>query len=89
MSKELPAWPAILNRSDRGYALLKPGVDRAREVAWEARCRLAVEALNCLYPGLALDLRYATGDDDLDALRSRVKTVEQAIRAIGPLPPCS
>lgn len=37
------------------------------------------EALASLRLGLVLDLRYADDDDDKDALRSRVKTVEEAL----------
>lgn len=36
-------------------------------------------ALEDLRPGLVLDLRYAGPDDDCDALRSRVETVERAL----------
>lgn len=38
-----------------------------------------LEALECLLPGLVIDLRYAPPDDDFDALRSRIKTVTDAI----------
>lgn len=37
------------------------------------------EALACLLSGLELDLRYADPDDDRDALRSRIKTVRDAL----------
>lgn len=37
------------------------------------------EALESLYPGLALDLRYADPDDDREALASRVRTIELAL----------
>jgi hypothetical protein len=37
------------------------------------------EALECLLPGLVLDLRYATDDDDKDAMRSRIETVQDAL----------
>jgi hypothetical protein len=37
------------------------------------------EALECLLPGLILDLRYATDDDDKDAMRSRITTVQDAL----------
>jgi hypothetical protein len=33
------------------------------------------EALDCLLPGLVLDLRYADPDDDKDAMRSRIETI--------------
>jgi hypothetical protein len=36
-------------------------------------------ALLSLLPGLTLDLRYADDDDDKDALRSRIRTVEEAL----------
>jgi hypothetical protein len=36
-------------------------------------------ALDCLLPGLILDLRYATDDDDKDAMRSRIETVQDAL----------
>jgi hypothetical protein len=39
------------------------------------------EALDCLLPGLVLDLRYAEPDDDTDAMRSRIKTVTDALEA--------
>lgn len=38
-------------------------------------------ALECLLPGLMLDLRYAKPDDDIDALQSRVRTVCDALAA--------
>ena len=38
-----------------------------------------LEALECLLPGLVLDLRYAEPDDDKEALRSRIKTVTVAL----------
>lgn len=37
------------------------------------------EALKCLLPGLVLDLRYADDDDDKDALRNRIDTIETAL----------
>jgi hypothetical protein len=37
------------------------------------------EALECLLPGLVLDLRYAGDDDDKDAMQSRVRTVTEAL----------
>lgn len=39
-------------------------------------------ALEMLYPGLVLDLRYADADDDRDALQSRIDTVEEALLPI-------
>ncbi len=42
------------------------------------------EALKCLYLGLVLDLRYADDDDDKDAMRSRIKTVEEALAKVTP-----
>lgn len=49
-------------------------------VRWQDYERLR-EALAVLLPGLALDLRYASDDDDKDAMRSRVETVQQALSA--------
>lgn len=37
------------------------------------------EALECLLPGLILDLRYAEPDDDKDAMQSRINTVREAL----------
>lgn len=43
-----------------------------------------LQALQWLLPGLELDLRYADPDDDLDCLRSRVKTIRDALeKALG------
>jgi hypothetical protein len=47
-------------------------------VRWQDYERLR-EALEVLLPGLVLDLRYASDDDDKDAMRSRVETVQQAL----------
>jgi hypothetical protein len=47
-------------------------------VRWQDYERLRT-ALWELYPGLVLDLRYADDDDDADAMRSRIKTVEEAL----------
>lgn len=47
-------------------------------VRWQDYERLR-DALLMLWPGLVLDLRYADVDDDKDALRSRVQTVEEAL----------
>lgn len=47
-------------------------------VRWQDYERLR-EALQVLYPGLVLDLRYASDDDDTDAMRARIDTVEQAL----------
>jgi hypothetical protein len=38
-----------------------------------------LEALESLLPGLVLDLRYASADDDRDAMRHRIKTVTDAL----------
>ena len=43
------------------------------------RIRELEEALNSLWPGLVLDLRYADADDDIDALRSRVETISEVM----------
>jgi len=40
-------------------------------------------ALESLWPGLVLDLRYADADDDKDAMRSRIETVREAIGLSG------
>ncbi len=83
--KTLPEWPQF---APRHRELNKDLVEyeRARADAAMARLRVAVEALSCLYPGLALDLRYADPDEDRDALVSRVQGIEQALTAIGDLP---
>jgi hypothetical protein len=47
-------------------------------VRWQDYERLR-QALLVLYPGLVLDLRYADDDDDTDALRSRIETIEEAL----------
>src|SRR5690348_7301886 len=74
--KTLPPWPEppgkIKRRDTTMYHVAK--YHQALAAAWEARARLAVEALSCLYPGLALDLRYETDPDAIDAFRSRVNT---------------
>lgn len=51
---------------------------RGMYVRWQDYERLR-DALQVLLPGLVLDLRYATDDDDKDAMRSRIETVEQAL----------
>ena len=38
------------------------------------------DALMTLLPGLVLDLRYANEDDDKDAMRSRIETIQEALR---------
>jgi hypothetical protein len=40
------------------------------------------EALAVLRPGLVLDLRYANEDDDKEAMRSRIETVETALASV-------
>lgn len=47
-------------------------------VRWQDYERLR-DALQVLLPGLVLDLRYASDDDDKDAMRARVQTVEEAL----------
>lgn len=49
----------------------------------EAAEKMAL-ALQVLLPGLELDLRYADSDDDLDAMRSRIKTVRDALAPVHP-----
>ena len=56
--------------------------------SWPAPCphcriRELEAALNILLPGLILDLRYAEDDDDKDALRARIETVETALQLKG------
>jgi hypothetical protein len=52
---------------------------QSKLAASQAEVRRLREALQLLYPGLVLDLRYADDDDDKDALRSRVETIESAL----------
>ena len=40
-------------------------------------------ALNSLWPGLVLDLRYADADDDRDAMQSRVDTIAEVMAGTG------
>jgi hypothetical protein len=47
--------------------------------AKDARIAELEAALQNLLPGLEIDLRYADADDDTDAMRSRVKTVRDAL----------
>lgn len=47
-------------------------------VRWEDYERLR-GALEMLWPGLVLDLRHADADDDTDAMRSRIQTVQEAL----------
>ncbi len=86
----LPEWPKETPTVRLSVGSCVPTVSeqyyRALAEAYAARLHVAVEALNCLYPGLALDLRYETDPDAIDAYRSRVNTVEDAVRAIGELP---
>lgn len=72
---------------DEGYhSITIPGVTEITGFMGTANARIVVaapdmlEALECLLPGLILDLRYADDDDDKDAMRSRIETVETAIR---------
>jgi hypothetical protein len=51
------------------YALLRAENQRLRS------------ALDCLLPGLVLDLRYASEDEDRDAMRSRIDTVRDALES--------
>lgn len=48
-----------------------------------ARIAELEEALKCLLPGLILDLRYADKEnDDLEAMQSRIDTVQEALANI-------
>lgn len=51
-------------------------LDRANLIHEVERLRTALQTL---LPGLVLDLRYADFDDDKDAMRSRIQTVEEAL----------
>lgn len=42
-----------------------------------------LQALLDLLPGLIIDRRYATADDDMDALNSRIETVRGALEKAG------
>lgn len=45
----------------------------------DALVKALTTALECLLPGLVLDLRYAGADDDKDAMLSRIDTVIAAL----------
>ena len=47
-------------------------------VRWQDYERLR-DALLTLYPGLVLDLRYAEMDNDYDAMRARIQTIQEAL----------
>lgn len=84
MTTGLDDLQAQLNKLNRQYTALTKRhsrVCRERDatVIKLSTCR---EALECLLPGLTIDLRYASADDDVDALRSRIQTVTNALRAI-------
>ena len=59
--------------------------DRDGNEQGEANARLVaaapdmLTALECLLPGLVLDLRYADDNDDKEAMQSRIDTVTAAI----------
>lgn len=60
------------------------GSGKTERPALEVAAHEMLEALQCLLPGLVLDLRYADDDEDKDALRSRIETVQSAIdKALG------
>lgn len=90
MSEPMPEWPNeddfISIEPPDGHEAGREDYERARAEAAMARLRLAVEALQVLRPALWLDHRYATDDDDKDALLSRATGVDEALRQIGPLP---
>lgn len=77
--------PQFNSNSDHWRAALQD-YERARADYWESRARLAVEALNCLYPAACFDLRWSEDDEARKAYQSRVDTIEDALRSIGPLP---
>lgn len=52
---------------------------RARAEAAERDADRYRAALEELHPGIALDVRYADDDDDIDALRARLDTIERAL----------
>jgi hypothetical protein len=79
-----PPAAAALAMADK-YAARIAELEQAKAANYtviEARGRRIAqleEALSCLLPGLVLDLRYADDDDDKDALRSRIETIETAL----------
>ena len=48
----------------------------------ERQCDAMREALCLLLPGLVLDLRHADQDDDKEAMRSRIRTVVDALKGV-------
>ena len=62
-----------------GAALNDLSLERACKQDLQAQVKRLRGALECLLPGLVLDLRYADLDDDKDAMRSRIETVEEAL----------
>jgi hypothetical protein len=61
----------------------KIGFAMAELKALREQCKRQRSALESLWPGLVLDLRYADPDDDKEAMQSRIDTVVEA------LSPCS
>lgn len=54
-------------------------IDRLK--ALREQCERQRAALESLWPGLVLDLHYASDDDDKDAMKSRIDTVIDALRS--------
>lgn len=82
--KALLEFPQPLRNDDPGYALLRPEVERALAAAWEARCRLAVEALRSVSDEARSGYYDGPGLARFTEIRGRA---EDAIAAIGELPP--
>lgn len=90
LERELSAKTADLDacRADaiEQARLVGMGAEReARLMAQLEACRAVkakmLEGLECLLPGLVLDLRYATEDDDTDAMQARIETVTECLDA--------
>ena len=79
--QEMPEFPAKLNKGDPGYELMRAEVSRAMAAAWEARCRVAVEALH----DCDVAEHYAMSQLETNHAQC-VETVREALALIGPLP---
>jgi hypothetical protein len=91
LEKITPDWSAedvskLAERLEGSDRLDDAGRKMAVNALRSLQCKLDAcrEALECLLPGLTLDLRYADPDDDKDAMRSRIKTVTDALTAVEP-----